>query len=408
MSGPKRADVRAALDVAARSRQRCANVVAKTVDNVVQALMTEAAATADEADRAARAARDSLRRLETDARTDAADVVRAAEARAQVGDGAVAGARAALDAARGCVEQARAQEAKARAAHDAAEREYQAAREAVRGGSEHYMHAEMAQAQRAQAQFDAAAREMEKATSARSEAERLAREALRAAHEARTLASAVGNEARGAAEAARKVAREAAEARSRVAALEAALAHVDREMIAAWGPSGAVAAAEAALAAARGQLAAKRFEAAGQGAGAAADALLAAHEAAAEAQTAHERRHQIGEAVMDALTELGFDVSWEDGTRDQPLRISGQTPDDRGRGDFDIAIALDGDVDFHVETPEGDTTCVAAIQGLEKRLEAQGIAWTTTDWGHAEGAAPRAGASQTTTLKQQQKIQRKS
>ena len=109
--------------------------------------------------------------------------------------------------------------------------------------------------------------------------------------------------------------------------------------------------------------------------------------AAVAAKEADDRRNEIGAAILDVLEEMHFDVSWDAGTRDQPLRLAGQTADESERGDFTVAIPLSGEVDFEVTATEGDTACVAAVQQLQAKLAERGIGWKTTDWGQAQDAA---------------------
>ena len=134
------------------------------------------------------------------------------------------------------------------------------------------------------------------------------------------------------------------------------------------------------------------------------DALKQAIESAARNQSQDEVRTEIGEAVMDVLEELGYAVSSVPGSRLEPLRIDAQTPDTSGRGDFDVAIPLNGEVDFHVDTPDGDVSCVAAVKDLQERLKARGVEWKTTDWGHAKDASHAEGHVVVEVQGQQQQV----
>lgn len=111
-----------------------------------------------------------------------------------------------------------------------------------------------------------------------------------------------------------------------------------------------------------GMIAGEDFEVAAADAARARDALASATASAAAAKGQDLRRREVGEAIMDALEDLGFDISYEDGTRDERLPISGQVADATGRGDFDIEIPLDGEVDFEVTAEAGDVSCVNAIR----------------------------------------------
>ncbi|HET7228703.1 MAG TPA: hypothetical protein VFJ16_01740, partial [Longimicrobium sp.] len=204
------------------------------------------------------------------------------------------------------------------------------------------------------------------------------------------------------AEAAREHARRRAEAESSVGVLDAATQSTDPALLAAWASEPhALEEAREALRAARAALEREAFDQAGSGAAAAAERLAATVRTAAEAQSLDERRAHLGDAIMETLEELGFEVSYEAGTRTEPLRISGQTPDASGRGDFDVALPLDGEVNFRVEAAEGDVACVAAVEALRERLAERGFGWSTTDWGHAQGHAPAAAVQQEAEVVQQ-------
>ncbi len=113
---------------------------------------------------------------------------------------------------------------------------------------------------------------------------------------------------------------------------------------------------------------------------------------AGENRDRQERRARIAEAIMTTLDELQFDVSFDPGNRDEPCRISGQTPRSDGDGDFDIAIPLSGEVTFEVAEARGDGhDCHAAVMALQERLKERfGMSWEVTDWGNAAGFADAA------------------
>lgn len=199
----------------------------------------------------------------------------------------------------------------------------------------------------------------------------------------------------------REAARAKAEFDARSAACETALGELDAaiqaadpDLIAAWADDpGALDAARSGLAQAREAANRGQFEDAGTRAQALTAAIVAATASAATAREADERRTSIGDAVMDVLEELGFDVSFDPGSRTEPLRISGQTASADGRGDFDIEIPLHGEIDFEVTAAPGDGSCSAAVAGLQERLAARGVEWETTDWGYGHEPAaqqPRA------------------
>lgn len=188
-------------------------------------------------------------------------------------------------------------------------------------------------------------------------------------------------------EAQREHERRRADAQSHLQSLVAALQGTDGALVREWSDEPqAFERAQAARDATQVLVEREEFEAAGSKAREALEPLAQATRTAAENKSQHEVREQIGEAVMDVLQEMDFDVSSADGSRTEPLRINAQTPDTGGRGDFDISIPLSGEVDFHISTPDGDTSCVEAVQQLQQRLAARGIGWNTTDWGHAQGA----------------------
>jgi hypothetical protein len=200
--------------------------------------------------------------------------------------------------------------------------------------------------------------------------------------------------------------RRRAEAEASLQHLTSALEGTDIELIRDWADdSQALNQVQTQRQAAQAAMDNEEFEKAGEQAQAARETLMRALHTAAQNKSRHEVRGEIGEAVMDVLEELGFDVSTAEGTRTEPLRIAGQTPETSGRGDFDVSIPLSGEVNFHVNTPDGDTSCVAAVQELQKRLAERGVEWNTTDWGHAEGAQ-HGGITQTmqTTETMQQSV----
>lgn len=493
MSGPKRADVEAALDMVSRSVRGCAERMAKAQDAAVAALLREADDLLKAADRGVEDARAAARGIAEDLRRVAPDGVRAADAAGNEAAQAVDAARRSIAAARASMERARAEEVEARRLLDQAERDHQRVLEALRNAGAHYLHDQMQQAQAAKKLVEQAKARLAAAEKARAEAERQARTGLQGATQARAGAEGAKERARsakaeaevrkraedearriaeqgrreamlaverargalgragglqhakfrpgefdrlrqalaaaearigqgdsgGATKAAQRVLADAealaqavedatreherklAEARSQVAGLRAAIEGTDEALVRAWAADGdAVGKARQALEAANRAVADERFDAAGKLASEAREAVTAALRGAAESKAASERREQIGDAVMDALEGLGFDVSFEPGNRTDPLRISGQSADERGRGDFDIEIPLSGDVGFHVDTP--DASCAAAVGELQKRLADRGIFWQTTDWGHATGAGEGR-----TVVKQQQKVAEK-
>ena len=199
-------------------------------------------------------------------------------------------------------------------------------------------------------------------------------------------------------------AKEVAEAS--VAQLKAQLNNVgDPSKISGWAnDTGAHDGATAALAAAQTHLTAERFDEAGKTAAPAAERLAVAAQEATENEAAHAARNEVGKTIMGVLQELNYDVSFEDGTRDTPFKISGLTPNDNGRGDFDLAIPLNGEVEFHVETP--DASCVAAVTALRERLATRGVDWNTTKWGLAEGSVPVQAARTQDKQRQQERERR--
>lgn len=495
MSGPKKADVVAALNVARNTQRTCAALISRsetaTVQRVLDASLHALQAASGEA---GTLSGEAAALTADDARVAGAAVQAAREAAARAG-ALVDEARAAAERARTDLEGARQREEAARALFDQAEAEYRRASAAVEQAGSHYLTREMQWARAAQGLYDRAAaetREAEKARraaevsataalgranqalaaqqsargqvrSARAEAEtrrraevearRIAEEARRRATlaldgaraalaalddlpharfapgtadelaaalrqgaarldgspaEAASAAAAVEARARETAErvaaAAAEHARRRGDAEARTAVLTAAVESADAGLLRDWGPHpDALERARAALEGAGESLRGESFDEAGARADAAAGALADAVRSAAEARSLDERRTRLGEAIMDTLEELGFDVSFAAGSRAEPLRISGQTPEVSGRGDFDLALPLDGEVSFHVEAAEGDISCVAAVEALQERLAQRGFGWTTTDWGHAEGAHPVQRAREQERVRQQER-----
>ncbi|WP_454167881.1 hypothetical protein [Microbacterium lacticum] len=477
MSGPKRADVEAALNTAARSAHEAASMIAKSDRAAVDSMQSKLAVLLREADELRRNLRD------VDSRLGSAPHGREETAAARR---AVAEAAAALDGGRDraaeLAESSRAAdsaEETARRAHSAAQVEYDKAEQGLRRAGDHYLRSQMEWAVAARKLFDEAGQQAKRAAALRSASKRLAGESLehaqrsvaRARHalaQARAAEQAAEARARAAAEAARIAAEKeriataaVADARISVESLDPAVvdkfvpdarpelaeivsrassalaagrpddalrlvegvaaratgvsadaAHakqewdqakaralgaqqeldslleaVDTDLVAGWADDGSAAAeARRTADALGGMIAGEDFEVAAADAARARDALASATASAAAAKGQDLRRREVGEAIMDALEDLGFDISYEDGTRDEPLRISGQVADATGRGDFDIEIPLDGEVDFEVTAEAGDVSCVNAIRSLQERLAERGIAWSVTDWGHAEGA----------------------
>jgi len=172
-------------------------------------------------------------------------------------------------------------------------------------------------------------------------------------------------------------------AQTAVDELNATLGAVDAKLIGQWSDDpDAVAAAQAALQRADDHIAAERFEDAASDASGAAAQLRGATNSAAESQAANDRRISIGDAIMDVLEDMGFRVFSADGTKNEPLKITGQVPDESGRGDFKLEIPLTGDVDFEVAAAEGDGSCSGAVKELRERLAERGVGFTVTDWGY--------------------------
>jgi hypothetical protein len=494
MSGPKKADVVAALNIAQNTQRSCASLISRAETAAVRRVLADAEAAASAAAADAQAARRDADALRGEAEALSPEAVKAAQAAAARAEQAVAAAREGVaDTARGLAAAERSEQS-ARELFERAEAAYASALAAVRAAGAHYLNNEMSSARAVQRMYDQAAAELRDAEKKRKEAERAAASALRAAGEARGAGAAARDRVRGAraevearrraeeearriteegrrratlaleeargalaalaelphaqfapgaadeagralaqaargmadgrfdevraqagrirdqvgevaarvAQAAREHALRRAEAESRVGVLAAAVESADGELLAAWSPTpDALDQARAALETARAALQREAFEEAGDGAGTAAERLAGTLHAAAQAHSLDERRAHLGEAIMDTLEELGFEVSFERGSRTDPLRISGQTPDATGRGDFDVALPLEGEVDFRVEAAEGDVSCVAAVEALRERLAERGFGWSTTDWGHAEGHAPATSVRQESEVVQQ-------
>jgi hypothetical protein len=500
MSGPKKADVKAALNIARQAQRRGAELLGATHRSALHRSVQRARA------RQA-AAGDQRAEVEEALSKMAHDVLRLAAPSVQSAMDASRGAASLLErsaqqilASHEHEQLASQRELAARNAYEAAEREYQRASKALGSSGDHYLQREMEWAQKARLLFDEAAAQLcgakdelriaqqgvaqaealairaersldEAADSLRQarqqtakrilveqEAKRIAEVRLRAvtleleaarAAVARVLELPVrrfepreearlngalakadelisSGEVERASELARRLSDEAegvrrkvvaaqqhhaeAVARARVAAsmLESDLSDARDSELAQWfEPDVLRVISEQQL---RGALAALDDEQPGDAerlAGQGQAALGSALEAAAECLSARERRDRIGSAVMEALDEMGFDVSFEAGDHQNPMRISGMTPDEHGRGDFDIEIPLDGELDFEVSAQAGDGSCVAAIGTLTERLAAMGIDWTTTDWGHADPKSSAARQQKTKVGTERVKVKNK-
>lgn len=486
MSGPKRADVQAALNIAARSAQASAAVISRADRDAVGHMsrrLSDALKDATSLGSSLEQAAEALAHVEhqgsdTESARKAVEAALAALGSGLGGTVTLAGNSRDADAA----------EDLARQAYDEAQAEYDKAEQGLRQAGSHYLHNQMAWAQNARMKFDEAGQLAQRAAELRTGSKRAANKAVERAEaavaEARRALSAAGSASRAAGERARAAAEAAriaeerrrvatsalAEARiavdslnaedvdkfapgtrnglgDRVGQAETALASgdfeavhravsevvveaqriaqdssqkrrkwdedraaalaaqgdvssvlgsVDADLVSAWASDrDAVESGRIAVSKVDALIVNESFDEAVATANSARDQLQSATATAAAAHGQNLRRQEIGEAVMDVLEDLGFDLSFEEGTRDTPLRINGQTATPDGRGDFDIEIPLDGEIDFEVTAPEGDVSCVNAIRSLQEQLAQRGIDWTVTDWGHAEGHVD--GASRTKT-----------
>lgn len=491
MSGPKRADVEAALSTAARSAHAASALIARSDQAAVTSMQSKIAALLGESDELRRELNEADRILSATAHGD--DSI--ASARTAISDALASLDESQSDAARLLegVSTADAAEEAARQAHGAAQVEYDKAVQGLRQAGEHYLRNQMDWALTSRRLFDEAGEQAKRAAGLRSASKSLAGQALdhaqrgtaHSAHalaQARAAARAADERARAAAEAARiaaenerrattavagarisvgsldptvvdkfvplvraelsdRVTRATAalsagrtdealdlvegveERASRVASdaarskqdwdaaravalgaqqeLDSLLEAVDAGLVADWAANGSAESDARGVAdTVTALIDGEEFEKAAAEARRGRDALAAATASAAAAKGQDLRRQEVGEAIMDVLEELGFDISFDEGTRDEPLRISGQTADTTGRGDFDIEIPLDGEVDFEVTAAGGDVSCVNAIRSLQERLSERGIDWHVTDWGHAEGAQDAATRVKTTERSQ--------
>ena len=496
MSGPKRADVEAQLNVARDAQRRCGAIISKARNAAIDALLKDTTAILRENTAGERELNAAQQSITAEMTRIAAAGMASAVAAAQSAQTVAAQAQQALQQAQDSVRAAKQQQTSADSIFAQANKAYEEAAAALSAAGQHYLQGPMAQARRAKEQFNRANAEIEAAARTRKQAEGQAGEALRAARNAASaLAGARGQIASATSEAqallrAEADARRISEEKQRLAMLsfgqahaaiatvaslphekfspgelakeqqtlarikavldkgeydaanaqaaqlcrqarlleeqvtrarqewegrknaadaslrelEVAIAGADPALIGAWSSQADALDTARQVADALGrQISAERFDGVPSDAVQAHEALMAALLSAAEHQRDHEKRLAIGEAVMDVMEELGFDVSYDAGSRDAPLRISGQTPEVSGRGDFDIAIPLTGEVDFKLNTPEGDTTCVATIEALQDKLRDRGVAWNTTNWGHAEGHAD----TEQTKTRQREKIRLK-
>jgi len=499
MSGPKKADVVAQLNIAQRSQRSCANLISTAADAAIASILLDAEKIIRDVTILDASLRDESGSFSSDARRIAPDAVRRAGEAASSSSSAVAASRDVLSRARNEVDRAQQQEQDARRTFDRAEEEYDRAMQAVNNADGHYMHQEMSWAQQATQLFTQAERELAAAAKVRKDAEKSASSALQKAREAKgavqsarqqvqstqdeaqsllkaeadaqriaeekrrnaTLALEKGRSAlhrleslphqkfcpgkldaltrdlksaqqalesgrfdvsradadriaatgtcleQEVAAAQKEFERRKAEAETQLNVLHATLTGMDEALIREWSDvPDACRQAKQVIDQVRQAVAAERHDEATSSARDERKKLTEALRSAAEAKSSHDKRMATGTAIMEVLQELNFDVSCEPGNKAEPMRIAGQTPDEAGKGDFDIAIPLDGEVNFEVNTPQGDISCISAIGELQKRLEQRGIKWNTTDWGHAEGAVP-AGQRRTTTVQEQTKLKHK-
>ncbi|MBV5338774.1 MAG: hypothetical protein J0665_04335 [Deltaproteobacteria bacterium] len=499
MSGPKKADVVAQLNIAQRSQRLCANLISSAADAAIASILRDAEGIVRDIAAQESTMRDESGSFSSDARRIAPDAVRRAGEAASSSSAAIATSRDILSRAHNEVDRAQQQEQEARGTFDRAEEEYDRAMQAVNSAGGHYMHQEMARAQQATQLFTQAERELAAAAKVRKDAEKSASSALQQAREAkgavqsaRQQIQSTRNEAQSLLKAeadARRIAEEKrrnatlalekgrsalhrlenlphqkfcpgkldalsrelqaaqqalesgrfdtaladgeriasaavrleqevaaaqkeferrkAEAETQINVLDATLTGMDEALIREWSDTpDACRHAKQVIDQARQAVAVEHFDDATEPARNERQKLTEALRSAAEAKSSHDKRMATGAAIMEVLQELNFDVTHEPGNKTEPMRIAGQTPDEAGKGDFDIAIPLDGEVNFEVNTPQGDISCIGAIGELQKRLEQRGIQWTTTDWGHAEGAAP-SGQPRKTTVQEQVQIKQK-
>lgn len=278
-------------------------------------------------------------------------------------------------------------------ANDAFERanaEYLKAKEMLENSfGNHYKEKEMDFAREAHRLFDIAKEKLKDAQAKRIITRKKAEESLKKSISALNSAKLAVEELKGnkILEAQRQLVAKRAKAEAEVNALEAVFNSVDTELINEWSDEKDIlSVAHKELEVIKKLLASEKPEEAGIRAEKVKKSLDDAMRNAAENKESDERRTRTGYAIMDALRELDFDVSFEKGSASEPMRISGQTVDETGKGDFDIEMPLNGEVDFEVTAQEGDISCVAAIKELQNRLIKKGVSWNTTNWGHAEGA----------------------
>lgn len=490
MSGPKRADVEAALNVAAAASRRSASLISAGETLALNHLLKTVDAALAEADQTAGSVAAASRDL-GDARSDLPCVLEAKRAVAAA-QASLRGAKGGASAARAALAEATRLDDQAMATFNAARAEYDRAAAALQRAGSHYLRDQMAWAKRASALYEEAAAQGAAAADGREKAKRAASRAMNLVHQANTAAGAavsrsaaarkesdeqmraeaqaqqIAEESRrkaslavesariaidgldaaacdkfhpgarhaliaqtavaeqallggspGPAEraaaglplAAANLAAEAAaakhefellqaQANAATAELESAIEGADGVLIVEWSDdAGAADAARQSLTLVRASIAAERFPEATVAARDLTARLAEATKSAAESVGAHERREAIGEAVMNVLEEMGFDVSFEEGSKSDPLRIAGQTAQSDGRGDFDIEIPLDGEIDFEVAAQKGDGNCVSAVKALQDHLAERGVTWRTTDWGHGHepAASPVTGVTVTRT-----------
>ena len=187
MSGPKRADVQAALNIAARSAQASAAVISRADRDAVGHMsrrLSDALKDATSLGSSLEQAAEALAHVEhqgsdTESARKAVEAALAALGSGLGGTVTLAGNSRDADAA----------EDLARQAYDEAQAEYDKAEQGLRQAGSHYLHNQMAWAQNARMKFDEAGQLAQRAAELRTGSKRAANKAVERAEALRKLAS---------------------------------------------------------------------------------------------------------------------------------------------------------------------------------------------------------------------------
>jgi phage-related tail protein len=149
MSGPKKADVKAQLNIAKRSQQQCANLISAAADAAIASILLEAEGIMKDIAAQEITMRDESGSFSSEALRIAPDAIRRAGEAVSSSSATIAESSDVLSRARSEVDLARQHEQDARRTFEMAVEEYNRAMKAINSASGHYMDQEMEWAQQA-------------------------------------------------------------------------------------------------------------------------------------------------------------------------------------------------------------------------------------------------------------------